>query len=128
MVEELPLVFGGAIGTGVIDGILEAIYASDPEKWTGKFPYIALPGPLRILPPLDDWIVLGIPAVLYGIGKWRKNKKVEAVGLGGLLYAIPMFIHHIIIRGTWMATGRLGKAQALRMPIVSKEIPLVKEI
>jgi len=123
MVEELPLLFGGAIGTGVIDAILEGIYQSNPEEWTGKFPYLPTIDPL---PPLDDWIVLGIPATIYGIGRWRKNKKIEAVGLGGLLYAGPMIIARTILRAILMTRG-LAK-QSLRIPIVSKEIPLIKEI
>lgn len=120
MPETLPLIYG-AVSTGLLDGALEAIYELNPEKWGGKFPYIHTINPL---PPLDDWIVLGVPLAVYGAGKWKKKEELKDIGLGGLLYAIPMFIHHIIIRSIWMWQGKLGKFETP----VKMELPLIKEI
>jgi hypothetical protein len=94
----------GAVTTGIIDGVIEAIYTSNPDQWAGKFPFVKTVDPL---PPADDWIVLAIPLLAYGIGKWRKSETAEDFGLGGLLYAGPMFIHHIIVRAAAKAAGRL---------------------
>jgi hypothetical protein len=94
----------GAVTTGIIDGAIEAIWESDPAKWTNKFPFVATVDPL---PPADDWIVLAIPLLTYGIGKWRKSETAKDFGLGGLLYAGSMFIHHTIVRASMKAAGRL---------------------
>ena len=118
--EELPLIFGGAVTTGVIDGAMQMIWTSNPEKWSGKFPYM---GTLRPLPPVDDWIVLAVPTIVYGIGHFTKREKLKAFGLGGLLYAIPMFIHHIMVDTVRMTGIQFGHELPLE-----RELPLIKEI
>jgi len=119
--DVLPLL-GGALTTGAIDGVLEMIFDSDPAKWSGKFPYIETINPL---PPVDDWIVLGIPAVTYAIGHYKKREDVKAFGLGGLLYAGGMFLHHIILRTRRMT----GITFAHELPLGQElPIPQIKEI
>ncbi len=119
--DVLPLL-GGALTAGAIDGILQMIVDSNPAKWSGKFPYIETIDPL---PPVDDWIVLGIPAVTYAIGHFAKREKIKTFGLGGLLYAGGMFLHHIILR----TRRRLGITFAYELPLRQElPIPLIKEI
>jgi len=119
--DVLPLI-GGTLTAGAIDGVLEMIYDSDPAKWSGTFPYIETINPF---PPIDDWIVLGIPAVAYVIGHYKKREDVKAFGLGGLLYAGAMFLHHAIIRTRRMT----GITFALDLPLRKElPIPLIKEI
>jgi hypothetical protein len=119
--EELPLVFGGAVTTGVIDGAIQMVHASDPAKWSGKFPYIPTIEPL---PPVDDWIVLAVPTIALGVGHFTRREKIKAFGLGGLLYAIPMFIHHIMIRTVWATGIKFGH----ELPLQPELIPQIKEI
>jgi hypothetical protein len=67
----------GSVTTGIVDAIMEAIWESDPAKWTNKFPFVATVDPL---PPADDWIVLAIPTLIYGYGRWKKSEVVKVNG------------------------------------------------
>jgi len=92
----------GAVASGVIDGILEAYHEAyikgTPAE--GKvFPYVPTVEPL---PPVDDWIVLGIPAAAALIGHASGNDAVKDFGVGGLLYAGPMIVHRVMIRSVWL--------------------------
>lgn len=93
--KEFMTRMGGALGAGVADAALEAVYNSNPTQYADKFPYIALPNPL---PPLDDWLILGGSAAVYAVGKWRKKSSWTKVGEGALLYSVPMILWRIIIR------------------------------
>ena len=115
--QDVEILFAGAATTAAIDGILEMFPASNPQKWSGKFPYVPTIEPL---PPVDDWIVLGIPAVTAAVGHFAKKEKIRNFGLGGLIYAVPMFIHHIIIRSVWAAGLKLSYGTVPIAPV--KEI------
>jgi hypothetical protein len=84
---------GGATLSGVIDGILNWYLQAHPEA-QGKFPYIPTTYPL---PQLNSWLVLGVSAVPYALGKLTKKETVANIGGGMLTYAVPMVIHHIIV-------------------------------
>jgi hypothetical protein len=90
---------GGGILSATIDAVIEAVYESNPAKWTNVFPFVPTIDPL---PPADDWIVLGVSAVPYIYGKATKHEKVKDIGGGMLAYAIPMIIHHTIVRAARM--------------------------
>lgn len=85
----------GAILSGMIDATFESIYASNPPYWTNKFPFV---GTIKPLPPADDWIAAAISTAPYVAGRLMKNRRLEEIGLGGSLYSLAMFIHHIIMR------------------------------
>ena len=109
-VKEAPLAIG-AILTGLFDAGLEALYASNKEEWEGKFPFVATIDPL---PPADDWIVLGVPAAVTVAGLFV-NEDVYSAGLGGLLYAGPMILHHTIVRAVEMTAGGQGQGKSLTL-------------
>jgi len=116
----VPLVAGGLV-TGGIDGVIEMVYASNTEKWSGKFPFIPTIEPL---PPLDDWIVLAVPLVALGVGHITKKEAVKNFGIGGLIYAGAMFLHHII-----MNTRRMVGIKFDDVPIEFQvRVPIIKEI
>lgn len=116
---NLPLVVAGAVTTAVVDGVIEMFPYTNPNKYNGKFPFITTVEPL---PPADDLIVLAIPTAITAIGHFTKQTKIRDFGLGGLLYAGPMIIHHMILRGVAAAGVPLGRGTR------SLELPLIKEI
>jgi hypothetical protein len=92
----------GAFTSGLVDAVLEGIYVSNPEYYSGKFPYVPTIGPL---PPADDWIVFGVSLAPWLAGKYMKRKALEEFGEGALLYSGPMMLHHTIVRGVSMMRG-----------------------
>jgi hypothetical protein len=101
---EWVIIAGGTV-TAAVDAILEAYSGEWFPQYAGKPLFGFEP-----LPPLDDWVVLGIPAAVYLVGHFAKKASVKNFGLGGLLYAGPMIIHHIIFRAKahgvgWTTTG-----------------------
>jgi hypothetical protein len=80
--------------TGIIDWGLEYIWEKYPE-YRDKFPFIA---PIPQLPPVDDWIVVGIPAGIYAAGKFTGSEMMKDIGEGGLLYSVAMFLKNILYR------------------------------
>jgi len=118
--QDVEILFAGAAITAGIDGAIETVWASDTAKWSGKFPYVPTIDPL---PPVDDWIVLGIPTAITLAGHFAKKEKVRNFGLGGLLYAVPMFMHHIIIRSAAAAGLKFSSNRYATVPIAPiKEI------
>lgn len=115
---------GGATLSATIDGILDAIWAANPTYWGGKFPYVPTWDPY--LPPADDWIVLGVSAVPYVIGKATNKPKVADVGGGMLAYAIPMIVHHIIVRTAyWPHSGGAPATAPIRVsPSPARTAPI----
>jgi len=97
--QDVAILFAGGVTAGVIDGTMEMVWASNPQKWSGKFPFI---GTVPLLPPVDDWIVLAVPTIIAGVGHLARKSKVglavRTFGIGGIIYAVPMLIHHIILR------------------------------
>jgi len=126
---DLPLLLGGALLTGAIDGAMEIVWYTNPEKWSGKFPYIET---IPQLPPVDDWIVLAIPTVLTIAGHVAKKPEVKTFGIGGLLYALGMFTHHILMRTIYYSGVKFGRQpRRYELPLQARyppELPLIKEI
>lgn len=116
---NLPLVVAGALTTAAIDGVIEMFPYSNSNKYSGTFPYIVLAEPV---PPVDDLIVAGIPALITAVGHFTGETRVRDFGIGGLLYALPMLAHHFILRGVKASGVILGKRPQ------SMELPLIKEI
>jgi hypothetical protein len=87
----------------VIDGALEAVWASNPTQWSGKFPYVPTYDPY--LPPADDWLVLLISAIPYAYGVFAKSPRAEKIGESMIHYSLPMIVHHTVLRTT-VATKR----------------------
>jgi hypothetical protein len=112
---------GGATLSATIDGIMEAIFASNPTYWSGKFPYVPTWDPY--LPPADDWIVLGVSAAPYALGKLTKKPKVADIGGGMLAYAIPMFIHHIIVLVAWWPAAAARATAPIRVSPYPRPAP-----
>jgi hypothetical protein len=90
----------GATTTAILDGILEAFSGEWFPEYAGKPLFGVEP-----LPPLDDWAVLGVPAAIYLVGRFAKKEPLETFGLGGLTYAGPMIIHHMIVRAKAYGVG-----------------------
>jgi hypothetical protein len=86
---------GGAGATAAFDGILQSVFLSNPDYWNGKFPFLAF---MKELPPLDDWIVAGVPGLVALLGALTGNKDLFRAGVGGGLYGGGMLLHHIIVR------------------------------
>lgn len=100
---------GGAIGAGLLDAGMEAVFVSDPARWTNVFPFVPTIEPL---PPADDWLVLGISAIAWGAGIASKNDTAKAIGEGMLAYSVPMIIGNTIIRAATGAGGARATARA----------------
>jgi hypothetical protein len=118
--EIIPYAIG-AITSAVVDGALEVVYFSNPDYWTDQFPFVT-PSPL--IPPADDWIAGAVvPGVIYGAGHLAKNKNIEDVGVGALLYGLPMLLKEFILRiGMTTATAGAG-ARLTSIPTTGQFIP-----
>jgi hypothetical protein len=102
--QQIVCLIGGAATIGLIKGAEELYYTLHPED-ANKFPYLKTINPL---PPLDDWLVLAIPAVVTLAGVAMKKPKVKYFGLGGLLFQGANFIRIIVMRSGWMASGQMS--------------------
>jgi len=92
----------GAFSAGILDGILEGIYIAKAEELTGKFPYVGIPQ----LPPADDWIVLGVSAAAFLLGRAAKSENAKAFGRGMLLYSAPMIAKVTTVRWIALSAGK----------------------
>ena len=88
---------GGAVGASLIDAALEGYSVAMGAD--GTFPFVPTVEPL---PPVDDFIVLGISGAAMALGAVTKNKMLSDVGEGMVLYSAPMIVHHTIVRASWM--------------------------
>jgi len=105
---------GGAGATAAFDGILQSVFLSNPDYWTGKFPFVGI----KELPPLDDWIVAGVPGLVALLGALTGNKDLFRAGVGGGLYGGGMLLHHIIVRNLPGAMPSLSSpTEALRFAV-----------
>ena len=59
---------------------------SNPAAFGGKFPFVGV----EQLPPGDDWLVLGVSALAFVVGRQAKHEGLKAFGRGMLLYSAPM--------------------------------------
>jgi hypothetical protein len=84
--------------SSTIDAILQGIWASDPAKWSGKFPYMPTIDPY--LPPADDWLVLVSSLVPWLLGKYvvKDVEELKELGEGMLMYSAPMIVGKTIQR------------------------------
>lgn len=84
----------GVVVNAVADGAVGAYYNRNIEQLEGQFPFIR---PLPFLPPVEDWIYVGVPAAIYLATRKRGNESTRNTALGAFLYGAGMFVHHMII-------------------------------
>jgi len=95
--EDMQKILGGLI-SGLTDAGLESLWASNPEYWSGKFPFIAIH---EDLPPVDDLVVGVVGPALTFAGQKTRNRTVETLGKGGTSYTVGMLIETIVDRQFW---------------------------
>jgi hypothetical protein len=83
----------GAIAAGIIDGIVQGIYHSNPAYYEGKFPYVGI---MDGLGRADDLLILAGSGAVYAAGHFMKDEDIKAFGEGMLLYSGPMYIHELL--------------------------------
>jgi len=89
----------GAFGTAITDLSLEALYWTDPDKWSATFPFKPWSAPHHWISPADDWIVgAGIPLGLYALGTLLKRQAWKERGKGAAIYGASMLGHHMVAR------------------------------
>jgi len=94
--KQLKQIGLGVAANGLLDGAIEAYHYETPEIHN-KFPFIR---PIKYLPPVDDWLHMGIPGLVYLVARKKKKENgVKNVALGAFLYGAGMFIHHMV---TWI--------------------------
>ena len=114
--EETPQAIselsGGALSTGILDGILAIIF----DMWFPQYAGKPLFG-FEPLPPIDDWLV-GAAPLLTGIAATQlKSRDLMRVGVGGALYWGAMIIHQMILRAKAYGVGpRSSSASAGTAP------------
>ena len=74
--------------TAVFDGALEVYW--EHNQLIDVFPFVR---PIEFLPPVDQWIVLGIPAAAYAYTRKKGSEKTKNAALGALIYGAGIFIH-----------------------------------
>ena len=86
---------GGALTAALVDAALEIYTCSDTKPWADKPLFGVEP-----LPPLDDWLVLGISLIPLLYGHFSHNYTIKTIGEGMTLYAIPMLTRVMACRVT----------------------------
>jgi len=105
----------GALVPGAMQGTLTGVWASNPEYWSGKFPFMGFPVLTEYLPPVDNWVTLCTSAVSgvalkYGV----KGDLANGIGNGILCGATALFLFETIRRITSIAlTPRTAGAMPL---------------
>jgi len=102
--EETPQAIlelsGGALSTGILDGILDIIF----DMWLPQYAGKPLFG-FEPLPPIDDWLV-GAAPLLTGVAATQlKNRDLTRLGVGGALYWGAMIVQQIIFRAKAYGVG-----------------------
>jgi hypothetical protein len=109
---------GGAGATATLDGILQSVFLTNPDYWRTQFLYWEF---MKELPPVDDWIVAGVPGFLALLGALTGNKDLFRAGVGGGLYGGGMLLHHIIVRNLPGAMPTLtSPSEALKFAVKPK--------
>jgi hypothetical protein len=102
--EEIPQAIlelsGGAVSTGVLDGILDIIF----DRWLPQYAGKPLFG-FEPLPPIDDWVVGAAPLLTGVVATHLKNKDLMRFGVGGALYWGGMIVHQMIFRAKAYGVG-----------------------
>lgn len=112
--KKTEYVIIGGVVTAVVDGALE-IYFSEIG---GDRTHPLFLQPLTFFPPVDDMLVVGIPAVLYAVAKSLKNEKLKNAAFGGLLYGGAMFVKAMM--RSIHDYSRLGMVQAGASPTLAR--------
>jgi hypothetical protein len=64
------------------------------------------------LPPVDDLIALvGVPVLLWGLGKYRKSQKMRQMGLGAMVYGFSEIIGWTALKVARAASGKSVASQ-----------------
>ena len=93
------------IGAGIAavsHGVLEGYYNLNSQTMTGVFPYIGIPYIGKYVPPLDVWLVAGVPAAAYMLAKKGSALKTTALGatlVGGGIW-LATFITRMMMAGS----------------------------
>ena len=117
--KQLKQLCVGALVNGVADGAVETYYNNNASALMNKFPFIR---PIEVLPPVDDWFFVGVPAATYLIAKKKGKENIKNASLGALLYGGAMFVHHTIIA----VNSFLNKPKAsVSQPIVTAATPTI---
>jgi hypothetical protein len=92
------------IGAGIAalsHGVLEGYYNLNSQTMTNVFPYIGIPYIEKWVPPLDVWLVAGVPAAAYMLTKKDSPTKKAALGatiVGGGIW-LAEFIARVMMGG-----------------------------
>lgn len=84
--EETHLLLIGNLAASTINALLDRY-----------IPYKPLV-PNTPLPSQTQTAVTVGSAIIYLVGQFTKNKNIQTIGEGALLYTIPMFMHHVIVK------------------------------
>lgn len=103
----------GAFATGIVDTAFESFYAyknaqgynirAHPEDPA----YYLFYNINEWLPPVDDLIsLLGVPALFWGLGKYRRSTKLKQAGVGGFIYGLSEIIGWTALKVSRLAAGQ----------------------
>lgn len=103
----------GAFTAGIVDTALESYFSyrsgqgydfgAHPED-PAHYLYYRLN---EWLPPNDDLIALvGVPVLLWGLGKNRKSAKLRQMGIGAMVYGFSEIIGSFALKLTRVAAGQ----------------------
>lgn len=116
MTNSLKHLLIGAGIAAVSHGALEGFYNLNPQGNTNKFPYMGIPYIGEWVPPLDVWLVAGIPTAAYFLMKKESKLKTAALGatLAGAAIWISVLVTRLIGRGRAMGvySARAGNSYA----------------
>jgi hypothetical protein len=96
--NALAEVGGGATVDGIAKGILEGVFYSDPNFWSGRFPFIPMPVLPDKLPPLDDTLVALVGPVVAALGALAGSRDAFRFGAGLALYGVPSWFRVLLSR------------------------------
>ena len=95
MVDEELLSFAGALGTGLIHGVIDAYLGY-------RRPSI---GGIQPLPSDVDFGILGASAAVFLTGHYGKVPALKKVGEGALIWSIPWALKETVVRAASMTAA-----------------------